>query len=85
MLLSLSVACYWRLANPARQSTNRRGSKIQWEENMVNIAAVAKDFFEACEAGKGWEGCRAYCLPNATFSAPAEPLAEIRTLQAYTE
>ena len=41
--------------------------------------------FEACEAGKGWEGCRAYCLPNATFAAQSEPLTEILTLQAYTE
>ena len=52
---------------------------------MANIAAVAKDFFEACDTGKGWDACRAHCLPNATFSAQAEPIAEIRTLQAYTE
>jgi len=52
---------------------------------MANITSVAKEFFEACEAGKGWEGCRAFCLPNATFSAQSEPLAEIRSLQAYTE
>ena len=52
---------------------------------MANITSIAKEFFEACEAGKGWEGCRAYCLPNATFSAQSEPLAEIRSLQAYTE
>ena len=52
---------------------------------MANIAAIARDFFEACDAGKGWEGCRAYCLPNATFAAQAEPLTELRTLQAYAE
>jgi predicted ester cyclase len=52
---------------------------------MANITSIAKQFFEACEAGQGWEGCRAYCLPNATFSAQSEPLGEIRTLQAYTE
>ena len=52
---------------------------------MANITTIAGAFFEACEAGKGWEGCRAYCLPNATFAAQSEPLAEIRTLQAYTE
>jgi predicted ester cyclase len=52
---------------------------------MADIGAVARDFFEACDAGKGWEGCRACCLPNATFSAQAEPLAELRTLQAYAE
>ena len=35
---------------------------------MANITSLAAAFFEACEAGKGWEGCRAYCLPNATYS-----------------
>ncbi len=52
---------------------------------MANITSIAKQFFEACEAGKGWEGCRVYCLPNASFAAQSEPLTEIRTLQAYTE
>jgi predicted ester cyclase len=49
------------------------------------ITETAKAFFEACETGKGWEGCSAYCHPNASFSAQAEPLADVRTLQEYTE
>jgi predicted ester cyclase len=52
---------------------------------MANINAVAKEFFAACDAGKGWEGCRAFCTPDASFAAQAEPLAEIRTLEGYTE
>ncbi len=52
---------------------------------MASIAEVAKEFFEACEAGKGWEGCRQYCTPDATFSAQAEPLADVRNLQQYTD
>ena len=52
---------------------------------MSNITSVAQQFFEACEKGKGWEGCRAYCTPNASFSAQAEPLVEIRTLQGYAD
>ncbi len=52
---------------------------------MASMAKVAKEFFEACEAGKGWEACRQYCKPGATFSAQAEPLAEIRSLQQYTD
>jgi predicted ester cyclase len=52
---------------------------------MSNITAVAKQFFEACETGKGWEGCRAYCTPDASFSAQAEPLADVRTLQGYAD
>ena len=48
---------------------------------MTSMTGIAKNFFEACEAGKGWEGCQEYCEPGATFSAQAEPLAETRTLQ----
>lgn len=52
---------------------------------MANIAHVAQRFFEACEAGKGWEACSAYCKSDASFSAQSEPLTDVRTLQAYTE
>jgi predicted ester cyclase len=52
---------------------------------MASIATVAKSFFEACEAGKGWEVCKQYCKPGATFSAQAEPLADVRSLQQYTD
>src|ERR1700690_775166 len=47
---------------------------------MSTITAVAKQFFEACEAGKGWDVCQAYCTPDASFSAQDEPLAGVRTL-----
>jgi predicted ester cyclase len=71
---------------------------MQGEGAMPNITAVAKQFFEAWGDGR-WlgqpggrgdparrsEGCRAYCTPNASFSAQAEPLAEIRTLQGYAD
>ena len=52
---------------------------------MANITAVARQFFEACEAGKGWDVCQAYCTPNARFSAQAEPLEDTHTLQDYCE
>lgn len=52
---------------------------------MADIVAVARQFFEACEAGKGWDECKAYCTSNATFAAQAEPLAELRTLEQYTD
>jgi ketosteroid isomerase-like protein len=52
---------------------------------MSSITETAKAFFAACEAGKGWEGCKSYCTPDATFSAQAEPLAHIKTLRDYTE
>ncbi len=52
---------------------------------MTSITSVAETFFEACEAGKGWEVCRAYCTPDATFSAQAEPLLAVTTLAQYTD
>ena len=52
---------------------------------MSGITAIARAFFEACETGKGWEGCRDYCTPAAGFAAQAEPLARVRTLQDYAE
>ena len=52
---------------------------------MSNITETARAFFEACESGKGWEGCRAYCHPEASFTAQAEPIANLRTLHEYTD
>jgi predicted ester cyclase len=49
------------------------------------MTATAQEFFDACETGKGWEGCKAFCHPDATFAAQAEPLAGVTTLQDYTE
>jgi len=46
---------------------------------------VAEQFFDACETGKGWDACKAYCAANATFAAQAEPLADVRTLQGYAD
>jgi predicted ester cyclase len=51
----------------------------------ASITAVAEAFFEACETGKGWQVCRAYCTPNARFAAQAEPLRDVKTLAQYTD
>lgn len=51
----------------------------------TSITNVAQAFFDACETGKGWEVCRSYCTPNATFSAQAEPLLDVKTLADYTD
>ena len=45
----------------------------------------ARLFFDACETGKGWEGCEQYCHPQATFSAQADALSDIDTLAGYCE
>lgn len=52
---------------------------------MTSITQVAEQFFEACETGKGWDACKAYCTADATFSAQAGALAEINDLQSYAE
>ncbi len=52
---------------------------------MSSIKEKAEQFFDACETGKGWETCRQYCHPQATFSAQADALAGVDTLEAYTE
>lgn len=50
-----------------------------------SITNVAQAFFDACERGEGWGVCRAYCTPDATFSAQAEPLLGLKTLAEYTD
>ena len=50
---------------------------------MASITTVAESFFADCETGKGWEACQSYCTPDATFSAQAEPLLEVKTLEDY--
>ena len=51
----------------------------------MDMVGTARGFFEACEAGRGWAACQEYCVPGATFSAQAEPLAGVKTLEAYAE
>ncbi len=51
----------------------------------ATITETAQAFVEACERGKGWGACSEYCHPNATFVAQAEPLADVTTLEAYTD
>lgn len=52
---------------------------------MTTITETARAFFEACEAGSGWDACAAYCHADAGFSAQAEPLADVHTLKDYAE
>ena len=52
---------------------------------MSSIKETAEQFFDACETGKGWEACEQYCHPGATFAAQTDALADVTTLEAYTE
>jgi predicted ester cyclase len=55
------------------------------QTTMAPVMEVARAFFDACDTGQGWEVCRQYCTQDATFSAQAEPLADVHTLQQYTD
>lgn len=52
---------------------------------MSRIKETAQQFFDACETGKGWDGCAHYCHTDATFSSQTDALAGIDTLEAYAE
>ena len=51
---------------------------------MSAIRETAEKFFDACESGKGWDGCKEYCKPGATFSAQAAALTGISSVEGYT-
>ncbi|MGB7182229.1 MAG: nuclear transport factor 2 family protein [Burkholderiaceae bacterium] len=51
----------------------------------MTILENANQFFDACETGKGWAACKAWCHPGATFSAQADALAEVSTVEQYAE
>ena len=52
---------------------------------MSSIHDTARNFFESCETGQGWEACSSYCHPDASFSAQAGALAEIATVASYCD
>ena len=51
----------------------------------MSMRKAAEEFFDACETGKGWEVCKEYCYPDGTFSAQAEALTGVTTLEGYTD
>ena len=46
---------------------------------------TARNFFEQCDYGKGWDACKAYCQQDATFETEAETLSAINTLDTYCD
>jgi predicted ester cyclase len=71
--------------NTCRSEVHPEKEEIIMMQKTTSITDVAEAFFDACETGKGWEVCRAYCTLNATFSAQAEPLLDVKTLAQYTD
>jgi predicted ester cyclase len=52
---------------------------------MSTMKETARQFFDACETGTGWDGCKAFCHAGATFSAQVGALAGVTTLEGYTD
>lgn len=52
---------------------------------MTSIKETAALFFDACETGKGWETCKTFCHPDASFAAQADAFKDIQTIEGYTE
>lgn len=51
----------------------------------MSIERSAREFFEACETGRGWDECKAWCHPDAGFACQSDALADVTTLEGYTE
>ena len=49
----------------------------------MNSFQNAEKFFHNCESLKGWDACKEYVADNASFTAQAEALADIKTVEAY--
>ena len=47
------------------------------------ISDTARQFFDACETGKGWEVCEQWCHEGASFSCQADALADLSMVEAY--
>jgi predicted ester cyclase len=52
---------------------------------MISMTDTAGKFFDACETGQGWEACKLYCHPDATFGCQADALAAVNKLETYTD
>ncbi len=45
----------------------------------------ATRFFHACESSEGWDACRQFVEPGASFEAQAGPVADFDKAQQYAE
>ncbi len=51
----------------------------------MTLKDTAQSFFDACETGKGWDVCKDFAHPDATFSCQSGALADTTSLADYTE
>ncbi len=51
----------------------------------MSMTQNAHEFFKACDSGQGWDACKEWCHDGATFSAQADALADVTTVEGYAE
>lgn len=51
----------------------------------MSLEQTAREFFDACETGQGWDACKTWCHGDATFACQADALADVSTLEGYAE
>lgn len=78
--------CYGWIDGVRRSRGVRRTAPpiSEMEDSKSSIKETARQFFDARGSGKGWEVCKQYCHPEATFTAQADALSGVTTLEAYT-
>src|SRR5262249_22218568 len=76
---------YLLAPHPGAQSRQDGEGCKAMSTTTESITETARAFFDACETGKCWAVCSAYCQPGASFAAQAEPLAGMQTLEQYTD
>ena len=55
------------------------------EVTTVPVLEVGTNVFRRLRDRQGMGDCRRFCTPDATFSAQAEPLEDVHTLEQYTD
>jgi predicted ester cyclase len=61
------------------------GSQTATRGKHMTITETGREFFDACDSGKGWDGCSQFCHDDATFSCQAGTLADIATIEDYAD
>ena len=51
----------------------------------MSITDTAREFFEACDGGRGWSECAPYCHEGATFSCQSDAIADIGSVEGYAD
>ena len=95
MIISINIlhvnrnkVCFLTFIRSVQYRRNSSWVKENRKDIMSNLD-TATTFFNACEKGDGWEGCKGFCVPNATFRSQGgvfhPPLASEANLGGLVE